>query len=94
LRQFSNREFHRALDRDSSNALVLINPCVCREVFLSFFVQGLQFLYAFLGARFLVIAGARRRSDYREHNEAKQNENEYNSQPCREWRARVGNAAN
>jgi hypothetical protein len=91
LRQVGYGKFHRAIDRDSGDALVLIDPRVCREVLLSFFVQRLQFFHALLCAGFFVIACARRWSDHREHDETEQKEQKYNTEPSREWRASVSN---
>ena len=92
LRQVGNCDFHRAIDRDSGNAFVLIDPRVRREVLLGFFVQRLQFFHALFCARFFVITCARRRPDHREHDETEQNEETHNTEPCGEWRARVGDA--
>jgi hypothetical protein len=93
LRQIGNRDFHRALDRDSRNALVLINPRVRREVLLGFFVQRLQSFHPLFCAGFFVITCARRWPDHSEHDEAEQNEEKYNTEPCGEWRARISNCA-
>jgi hypothetical protein len=91
LRQARNGEFHRAIDRDSGNAFILIDPRVCGEVLLSFFVQRLQSFHALLCARLFIITCARRRPDHGEHDEAEQSEEKHNAEPCGEWRARVGN---
>jgi hypothetical protein len=91
LRQIGNCDFHRAIDRDSGNAFILIDPCVRREFLLAFFVQRLQLFHALFCARFFVITCARRRPDDREHDETEQNEETHNTEPCGEWRARVGN---
>jgi hypothetical protein len=93
LRQIGNCDFHRAIDRDSGNAFVLIDPCVRREFLLAFFVQRLQLFHALFCARFFVITCAGRRPDDRQHDETEQNEETYNTEPCGEWRARVGNTA-
>ena len=93
LRQVGNCHFHRAIDRDSGNAFVLIDPCVRREFLLAFFVQRLQLFHALFCARFFVITCARRRPDQREHDETEQSKETYNTEPCGEWRTRVGNAA-
>jgi hypothetical protein len=93
LRQVGNCKFHRAIDRDSGNAFVLIDPCVRRELLLAFFVQRLESFHALFCARFFVITCARRWSDHREHDETEQNEETHNTKPRGEWRARVGNAA-
>jgi hypothetical protein len=55
LRQVGYGEFHRAIDRDSGNAFVFINPRVRREILFVFFLQRVQFLHALLCARFFVI---------------------------------------
>jgi hypothetical protein len=91
LRQIGNRDFHSAVDWDSGNAFALIDPCVRGEFLLTFFVQRLQPFHALFCARFFVIACARRRSDYRQHDETKQNKETHNTEPCGEWCARVGN---
>jgi hypothetical protein len=65
LRQIDNRDFHRAIDRDSGNAFVFINPRVRRELLLGFFVQRLQLFHALFCARLFVITCARRRPDHR-----------------------------
>ena len=93
LRQVGDRDFLRAIDRDSGNAFVLIDPCVRRKFLLAFFVQRLQLFHALFCARFFVITCARRWPDHREHDETEQNEETHNTEPCGEWRARVGNTA-
>jgi hypothetical protein len=55
LRQISNCKFHGAVDRDSGNAFVLIDPRVRREILFVFFLQRFQFFHALLCARFFVI---------------------------------------
>jgi hypothetical protein len=91
LRQIGDCDFHRAIDRDSGNAFALIDPCVCREFLLCFFVQRFQPFHALFCARFFVITCARRWPDDREHHETKQDEEKYNTEPCGEGRPRVGN---
>jgi hypothetical protein len=93
LSQVGDRGFHRAIDRDSGNAFVLIDPRVRCELLLAFFVQRLQSFHALFCARFFVITRARRRPDHREHDETEQKEETHNTEPCGEWRARVGNTA-
>jgi hypothetical protein len=92
LRQVGNCDFHRAIDGDSGNAFVLIDPRVRRELLLAFFAQRLQLFHALFCARFFVITRARRRPDYREYDETEQNEETDNAEPRGEWRTRVGNA--
>jgi hypothetical protein len=91
LRKLGNRDFHRAIDRDSGNAFVFVNPSVRRKLLLGFLAQRLQFFHPLFCARFFVITCARRRPDHCEHNETEQDEETYNTEPCGEWRARVGN---
>jgi hypothetical protein len=91
LGQVGNCKLHRTIDWDAGNAFVLIDPRVRREVLLGFFVQGLQLFHALFCARFFVITCARRRPDYREHDETEQNEETNNTKPRGEWRTRVGN---
>jgi hypothetical protein len=69
LRQVGDCKFHRAIDRDSGNAFVLVNPCVGSEFFLIFFLQRLQSFHALFCTHFLVITRARRRPDHREHDD-------------------------
>jgi hypothetical protein len=73
LRQLGNCEFHRAINRNSGNAFVFIDPRVCRKVLLGFFMQRRQLLHPLFCARFFVITCARRRPDHRKHDETKQN---------------------
>ena len=64
LRQVGNCDFHRAIDRDSGKAFVLIDPSVRCEVLLRFFVQRFQLFHTLFCACFFVITCARRRSDH------------------------------
>jgi hypothetical protein len=91
LRQVGNGDFHRAIDWDSGDAFALIDPRVRRELLLGFFVQLLQVFHALFCARFFVITCARRGPDHRKHDETKQGEKTYNTEPCGEWHPRVGN---
>ena len=93
LRQVGNGKFHRAINWDSGNALALIDPCIRREILLVFFVQRLQPFHALLCTRFFIITCTRRRPDHCEHDQTEQNEEKHNTEPCGEWRARVGNGA-
>jgi hypothetical protein len=69
LGQIGNCNFHRAIDRDSGNAFILIDPRVGRELLLGLLVQRLQLFHSLFGARFFVITSARRRPDHRKHDE-------------------------
>jgi len=69
LRQVGDCKFHRAIDRNSGNAFIFIEPCVRREFLLVFFAQRLQLFHALFCACFFVITCARRRPDHREHDE-------------------------
>jgi hypothetical protein len=55
LREVGNCQFHGAVDRNSGNAFVFIDPRVRREVLFVFFLQRVQFFHALPCARFFVI---------------------------------------
>jgi hypothetical protein len=93
LRQFGNRQFHRATDWNSSNAFVLIYPRVRGEILLGFLAQLFQIFHALCRPHLFVITSARGRSDYREHNYAKQHKQKHNAQPRGKWRRGMCNPA-
>jgi hypothetical protein len=77
LRQVSDRQFHRPTNWNASNAFVLVDPGVRRQVLFGFLTHGFQLFHALFRARFFVIASARHGPNYREHDYAKQCEEKH-----------------
>jgi hypothetical protein len=94
LRKVGNCQFHGALNGDTSNAFVLVDPSVRRQLLFGFLTQGFQFFHALFCPRFLVITSPRRRADYRKHKDAEQCEEKHDPQPCGQRSARMCNLAN
>jgi hypothetical protein len=77
LRQVSHCQFHRPTNWNASNAFVLIDPGVRRQLLFGFLAQGFQLFHALSCPRFFVIASARHGPNNREHDYAKQCEEKH-----------------
>jgi hypothetical protein len=91
LRQFGNGQFHRALNRNASNAFVFVDPTIRSQSFGGVFARGFQVFHAFFRPRFFVIGSARRRADHGEHDYTEKRKEKHDPKPRGEWSARMGN---
>jgi len=82
LRQFGNRQFHRALNWDARNAFVLVDPTVGRKCLCSLVASGFQIIHALFCTRFFVIASTRRGTNHCEHDYTEEREKKHNPEPC------------
>jgi len=91
LRQLGNSQLHRALDRDASNAFVLVDPTISSQSLGGVLARSLQVFHAFFRPRFFVIASARRRANHGKHDQTEKRKEKHYPKPRGEWSARMGN---
>ena len=93
LRQLGNGQFHGALNRDASDALVLIDPAVSGQSLCRLLLGGFQIFHALFCAGFFVIASPLGRTNHREDDHTKKDEKEHDPNPRGQRRPRVDNLA-
>jgi hypothetical protein len=81
LRQVGNSQLHRALDRDASNAFILVDPAISRQSLFRFLARSLQIFHAFFCARFFIIASTRPWTNYGEHDHTEKHEKQHDPKP-------------
>ncbi len=89
LSQIRDGQFHRALNRQTGDALFLVDPGVAMQRGLGFFSRSLQFSHARFGALFLVFVAPRHHSEDSPNEEAEDGEEQDHAKPGSEGGTRL-----
>lgn len=89
LGQLGHGQFHRVIDRDPGDSFGLVDPGVGREGRSGLFSRRLQLLGPDFGPLLLISVSARRGANNDQNQEPKEGEEQHDTDPRREDRARL-----